>query len=245
METDKQERMKQADMSEPDIKKETKREQTRKCYQRIPQREDQCQMSYLMSPYTHYDKEVMKARVDLANIAAASLIQDQNRIVFSPLSHSHYIQETGIPKNSHELWLRQGDFFLDFATELVLLCVQGWDESEGVRHEIHRGIVQNRSKLEVMIPMIEDKEKSLISFFQMEIVIPWDVPEWLAMAQGHYTSAIIEAIMITIELMMVTRHSTPMTPTGERNLTRIMNMVIDKLNKQDPTRLSRTRSDIT
>jgi hypothetical protein len=201
------------------------------------------QMSYLACPYTHPDKEVMKARVDLVNIAAAVIIKNENRIVFSPLSHSHYIQETGIPEGSHELWLRQGDFFLDVATEMIVLCLKGWDISEGIRHEIHRGIVQGRKKLDIMVPIIQDETNNMMEFIRVELVVPWDVPEWLVSNQNHYTSAIIEAVEVMVLVIQELNFTSDITPEDEITLTQVINMVMAELDKKDPARSDRTRPD--
>jgi hypothetical protein len=202
------------------------------------------QMSYLLCPYTHEDKEVVKTRVELANVAASVLIKEQDRIVFSPLSHSHSIQEAGILVETPELWHRQDDFFLDRATEMVLLCLKGWDTSEGIRHEIYRGVVDQRKPLFVMVPIVNDGMNK-IEFIVSEIVIPWHISEWVVKTRGYYVSAIIEVIGLTIAIIQETGPKFQMTNKHELYMTKILNIAFGTLEKEDPTRLVRSRPDIT
>jgi len=57
-------------------------------------------------------------------------------VVFSPITHSHYIGGFLDDNLSHEFWLSQDAPFIDFADELWVLQLPGWDKSFGVIWEI-------------------------------------------------------------------------------------------------------------
>ena len=59
-------------------------------------------------------------------------------VVFSPVAHSHPVAQSvkEMPKD-HEFWMRQDLSFLrDWAEELWVLTLPGWETSRGVREEI-------------------------------------------------------------------------------------------------------------
>ena len=91
-------------------------------------------MIYLASPYTHPDPAVRQERFEAACRAAAALI-GAGRIVFSPVSHSHPICQHGLP-GDWEFWQRQDIELLAACDEVVVLKLDGWQHSCGVKAEI-------------------------------------------------------------------------------------------------------------
>lgn len=94
-------------------------------------------ITYLASPYSHDDPEVVERREHAAAEAAAQLMLD-GHVVFSPIAHSHRIADclpTG-HRFDHEFWLRQDLRILDSCGLLVVLCLDGWQKSKGVAREI-------------------------------------------------------------------------------------------------------------
>jgi hypothetical protein len=94
-------------------------------------------MIYLACPYTHENKKVEAVRAHAASLAAAELIR-QGRIVFSPLSHGHAINLAADPPLSGS-WDRWKEFdlkVLSVCDLLVILALEGWVESRGVRGEV-------------------------------------------------------------------------------------------------------------
>lgn len=94
-------------------------------------------MIYLACPYTDDDEEVRRMRVDAATAAAASLMAD-GEAVFSPLTHSVAIEPL-LPRDlahSHTFWMRQDLPVLSGCDRLVVLMLEGWNRSRGVREEI-------------------------------------------------------------------------------------------------------------
>jgi hypothetical protein len=93
---------------------------------------------YLACPYSHPDAAVRAERVAMANEAAGSMMES-GLIVFSPLSHSHPIAETmpKIDNCDHGFWLEQDlTFLVLWADEMWVMCVNGWENSKGIKTEI-------------------------------------------------------------------------------------------------------------
>jgi hypothetical protein len=91
-------------------------------------------MIYLASPYSSVQPAVRQERFEMACRAAAKLIR-QGKTVFSPVAHSHAICQLGLPKD-WEFWERHDLAFLTMCDEVVVLTIDGWQESVGVRAEI-------------------------------------------------------------------------------------------------------------
>ena len=91
-------------------------------------------MIYLASPYSHPEAEVRQRRFDAACRAAAALIC-QGQTVFSPIAHSHNICCYGAPSD-WRFWQRHDLTFLAMCDEVVVLKLDGWEQSVGVQAEI-------------------------------------------------------------------------------------------------------------
>ena len=90
---------------------------------------------YLACPYAHTDQAVREARVDAADMMAAQLME-QGHVVFSPLSHSHRIAHYIDNHLDHDFWLNQDLSFIDWCDEVMVLKLDGYEKSRGVRVEI-------------------------------------------------------------------------------------------------------------
>ncbi|WP_034603197.1 DUF1937 family protein [Maridesulfovibrio frigidus] len=89
---------------------------------------------YLACPYTHPDPEVRKSRYEAVNIAAAKLIV-AGHIVYSPISHSHGITNTGLPMDWN-FWKRIDQEFIRWADQVWILKLDDWKKSHGIAAEI-------------------------------------------------------------------------------------------------------------
>ena len=106
---------------------------------------------YLACPYSHKDPNVRKQRVKAVNKKAAELMM-AGHLVFSPLSHSHPISKhCTVDPCDHDFWLRQDLWILKFCDEMQILCLDGWDESSGIRTEI-----EYAKTLGIDVRMIDD-----------------------------------------------------------------------------------------
>ena len=91
-------------------------------------------MIYLASPYSHPNAIVRERRFRAACRVAARLIR-AGLVVFSPVAHGHAIALCGLP-TEWEFWERHDRRFLEICDEVVVLTLDGWRESTGVRAEI-------------------------------------------------------------------------------------------------------------
>jgi len=91
-------------------------------------------MIYICSPYSHPDPAVREARFQAACRAAAELMRRGN-IVFSPIAHSHGIAQYGLPKD-WQFWEPHDLQHLAVCREVVVLKLDGWQQSQGVQAEI-------------------------------------------------------------------------------------------------------------
>ena len=91
-------------------------------------------MIYICSPYSHFDPAVREQRFEAACRAAAELTR-QGRSVFSPVVHSHNLCRHGLPLD-WQFWQRHDLKFLAICNEIVVLKLDGWEQSVGVQAEI-------------------------------------------------------------------------------------------------------------
>ncbi len=91
-------------------------------------------MIYLASPYSHPDRRVCQSRFDAACRKTAEIMRT-GRLVFSPVVHGHPLVRFGVPGD----WMYWESFArhqLRWCDELVVLMLDGWEESHGVQAEI-------------------------------------------------------------------------------------------------------------
>ena len=91
-------------------------------------------MIYLASPYSHPDPAVRDQRYLAACRATVHLLL-AGETVFSPIIHGHALVAFGLPME-WEFWARHDEQFLLRSHEVFVLALAGWEESEGVQHEI-------------------------------------------------------------------------------------------------------------
>jgi nucleoside 2-deoxyribosyltransferase len=91
---------------------------------------------YLACPYTSDNKETVEYRVECVDRVAAALMAS-GKTVFSPLSGSHpiskHVSEGG---DTWGFWERQDVPFLMACDKIVVLMLDGWEDSCGVTDEV-------------------------------------------------------------------------------------------------------------
>ena len=92
-------------------------------------------LTYLAVPYSHPDPAVRLARFEAANIAAGALMRE-GVLVFSPISHTHPIAEKCNLPLGFDYWERYDRAVLSCCHRLIVLSLDGWHESVGVRSEL-------------------------------------------------------------------------------------------------------------
>lgn len=93
------------------------------------------QKIYLGCPYTHDDPDVREKRFLQVSKFAATLLQ-KSYLVFSPISHSHQIcVEADLPIE-FEYWKELDNSFIEWCDIMVVLKLDGWEDSNGLKEEI-------------------------------------------------------------------------------------------------------------
>lgn len=90
--------------------------------------------TYLASPYTHTDPEIVRRRYT-ANLEATHVLLSRKVIVFSPIVHCHMLaQEFDMP-DDFNFWKRYDTAMLAASSMLLILRLDGWQDSVGVAAE--------------------------------------------------------------------------------------------------------------
>ena len=90
------------------------------------------------SCYSHPDPDVRQQRFVAHAEAAARLADLDQHPVFAPVVHGHTLVEIGgLGLRDHAFWMRQCLPILKLADVLVVLQLDGLEESEGTLAEIH------------------------------------------------------------------------------------------------------------
>ena len=92
---------------------------------------------YLACPYTDSDPTIREARFHAANEAAGALIK-QGHIVFSPITMTHPLDKVlaGDDTMGSDYWVEFDVAFMEACSEMIVLMIDGWRTSSGVRREI-------------------------------------------------------------------------------------------------------------
>lgn len=90
---------------------------------------------YIASPYSDPERVIRYARYSLVSLCVANLFK-QGVTAYSPIAHNHHIATRHDMPTDAAFWLRHNDEMLDAAAELWVCNLEGWEQSEGVRHEI-------------------------------------------------------------------------------------------------------------
>jgi len=111
------------------------------------------QIVYLASPYTSGTASQRKRRFEMCNTAAAKLIE-AGYIVFSPITMTHPIDLLLAKKEQtlgSDYWVKFDEAFMKMCSAIVILCIDGWRESKGVKREIEY-FRKNGKKVEYLEP---------------------------------------------------------------------------------------------
>lgn len=90
---------------------------------------------YVASPYSHPDAKVREYRYERVRAFTASLLR-RNLTPFSPIVYCHELAKDFSLPTDAESWKRFNDQMLSLSVAMVVLCLEGWQESLGVTHEI-------------------------------------------------------------------------------------------------------------
>jgi hypothetical protein len=98
---------------------------------------------YLASPYSHENPEIMQLRYRCAMDATAVLLCTQIT-VYSPIVHCHEIGLIRSLPKDFEFWRRHNYRMLSSAKKLLVLMLDGWENSIGVRAEIDYALIHGK-----------------------------------------------------------------------------------------------------
>mgnify|MGYP006921349004 CR=1 FL=1 len=90
---------------------------------------------YLGCPYSDNDPHVEEQRFIAVSKAAAYLMR-QGHLVYSPISHCHPMKVHGGLPGGWQFWRRMDSAYMRHCTLLIVLLLDGWEKSEGVKSEI-------------------------------------------------------------------------------------------------------------
>jgi hypothetical protein len=93
------------------------------------------QITYLMSPYTHNKREIMRKRYEQA-IKVVYALTAENRLIFSPVVYCHPIALTCKIAPEYHLWKTFNTKMVSISDEGIVLQLKGWIDSVGIRHEL-------------------------------------------------------------------------------------------------------------
>ncbi len=91
-------------------------------------------MIYLANPYSHADPAIREQRYHAACRATAAFLR-AGIAVYAPVVHSHPLVAYGLPID-WRFWSRFDETFLGIAEAVVVLTLDGWRKSVGVREEL-------------------------------------------------------------------------------------------------------------
>lgn len=99
---------------------------------------------YLAAPYSHHMDTVMQYRFEQINRMAGKLLKE-GYLVYSPISHSRPIALTcGDLPHTFAFWENLDKSMIDWADEVWILNLDGWNQSVGVRSEIDHAEATNK-----------------------------------------------------------------------------------------------------
>lgn len=104
---------------------------------------------YLASPYSHESKDVREERFRDVCIVAADLFA-KGMCVFSPIAHTHPLIEHGLDelnklKHGWESYAEFDRLMISKCDGLIVLQLDGWEESEGIKEEIKIALGMGKS----------------------------------------------------------------------------------------------------
>jgi len=116
------------------------------------------ELIYLACPFRHQDLSIQRWRCAAATYVTGELFK-KGGYVFSPLTHNGFLGEV-YEEITKEHWMQFDLTVLGLCTKLVVLKLEGWQESKGVQREIE--FAQNRG---IIIEEMEAPEEGKVDLF--------------------------------------------------------------------------------
>jgi len=97
-------------------------------------------MIYLAAPFWHEDEIIRQSRIDALSAFHAHLVNQEPRsFFFNPLTNSLGCDAP------EDYWRAHGIHMLKSAQSMYVLCLDGWQQSKGVKGEIDQCYIEKLS----------------------------------------------------------------------------------------------------
>lgn len=109
---------------------------------------------YLASPYSHPSELVRHQRYLAVAEVCASFLRD-NITVYSPIVHCHELAKRHSLPKGFDFWEYHNYEMLKPASQLLVLELDGWKESKGLKGEIEFAIAHSIPVVQTPFPLQE------------------------------------------------------------------------------------------
>ena len=92
-------------------------------------------MLYLASPYTHENPIIMEHRYKYM-LQVCAYFANNKICVYSPIVHWHPVAKLHSLPKEFEFWQEFDRQFLDSCDEMLIIPLQGWEDSKGINAEV-------------------------------------------------------------------------------------------------------------
>lgn len=98
---------------------------------------------FIISPYTHDNKFVVDQRAHEADMYVGELAR-RGKVCYSTISAMHHLLDACELPGTWEYWKTHCTTMIQDADEVHVLCLWGWEDSEGVSFEIEIAKLLNK-----------------------------------------------------------------------------------------------------
>jgi hypothetical protein len=91
---------------------------------------------YLASPYSHENPEVVEGRYRDVLRITSELMNKHRLHIFSPIINCHELAKVHTLPGDFAFWKEYNQAILEFADELYVLKLLGWEQSKGIKGEM-------------------------------------------------------------------------------------------------------------
>ena len=98
---------------------------------------------FIISPYTDDDFDVRNRRALEADTYVSELTR-QGKVCYSAISAMHHLLYIGELPGTWDYWRMHCEVMMMHAYEVHVLCLDGWEQSEGVKAEIEIAKIFNK-----------------------------------------------------------------------------------------------------
>jgi hypothetical protein len=94
---------------------------------------------FISSPYSHEDKSIVEDRVLKVSKFAAKIVSE-GKVAISPIAYGHTLLTFHKMPSDWKFWKNYCETFIAKCDKMVVLMLDGWEESDGVKGEIEFAI---------------------------------------------------------------------------------------------------------